>query len=127
MSVNPGQEKKITVAVIEDNDDVRNLLSLILGEFCKVVAFRSAEEACPALAAEAVQIILTDFRLPDLNGIDVRIKLRERGVMTPVVLVTGYVMGSSKEKALAGGFAAFLSKPILDMQEMVDLIRGLAA
>jgi CheY-like chemotaxis protein len=120
------QNRGIRVAVVEDNEDARELLSVALGDSFNVITYRSAEEALTFLLHEMIDVILVDLRLPDLDGIELLKQLRAAGLKTPAIMVTADVMGDIRDKAIAEGFSAFIPKPILDLQQLHPLIRDLA-
>ena len=124
-SLTTGQNR-IRVAVVEDNDDARELLSVFLSDSFDVVTYRNAEEALPRLIQQTAHVILVDMRLPELDGIGLLELLRKAGVVAPMIMVTANVFGNVEAKALAAGFSAFVAKPILDMQALVDQIHRLS-
>ena len=78
----------MTLAIVDDDDDVRTALARLLGSLGHdVKIFASAEE----FEAENVTVdcLIVDVRLPGLSGLELRERLRNRGTPTPVVLITG--------------------------------------
>ena len=78
----------MTLAIVDDDDDVRRALSRLLRSMGhEVKLFASAE----AFQAEAVvaDCVIVDVRLPGQNGLELREHLRNRIAPTPVVLITG--------------------------------------
>jgi FixJ family two-component response regulator len=78
----------MTFAVVDDDEDVRRALSRLLRAMGHDVrVFASAED----FEAEAVVVDCTivDVRLPGLNGLELRERLRSRNASAPVVLITG--------------------------------------
>ena len=78
----------MTLAIVDDDDDVRTALARLLcslGHDVKI--FASAEE----FEAETVTVdcLIVDVRLPGLSGLELRERLRNRATPTPVVLITG--------------------------------------
>lgn len=120
------EQNRIRVAVVEDDDDARELLSVFLSDSFEVVTYRNAEEALPRLIQQTAHVILVDMRLPELDGIGLLEQLRKGGVVAPMIMVTANVLGNVEAKALAAGFSAFVAKPILDMQALVDQIHRLS-
>ncbi len=75
--------------------------------------------AHPTAALEAIQadparfdLLLTDFTMPDLTGMDLARKAWEARPGLPAILMTGYSDKMSREEAQRLGFADFLIKPI---------------
>jgi two-component system, LuxR family, response regulator FixJ len=78
----------MTFAVVDDDEDVRRALSRLLRVMGHDVSvFASAED----FEAEAIVVDCTivDVRLPGLNGLELRERLRSRNPSAPVVLITG--------------------------------------
>src|SRR5262245_41796434 len=78
----------LTLAIIDDDNDVRtSLVRLLCAMGHEVRAYPSAEDF--EAAAAAVDCAIVDVRLPGLSGFDLRERLRRRRPPTPVVLITG--------------------------------------
>jgi FixJ family two-component response regulator len=78
----------LTLAVVDDDDDVRAALSRLLRAMGhRVSLFTSAED----FERETVEVdcVILDVRLPGASGFELRDRLRSRIVATPVVLITG--------------------------------------
>lgn len=78
----------LTLAIVDDDDDVRTALSRLLRAMGhEVRLFTSAED----FEAErvAVDCVIVDVRLPGLSGLELRERLRTRTASVPVVLITG--------------------------------------
>ncbi len=69
-------------------------------------------------------IIILDWQLPDIEGIEVLAKFRARGGSTPVLMLTGKSQIRDKEVGLDGGADDYLTKPF-DTRELVARIRAL--
>src|SRR5688572_18170995 len=78
----------MTLAIVDDDDDVRRALSRLLRAMGHVVSvFSSAEDfEAETVAADCV---IVDVRLTGLSGVDLCERLRDRPAPTPVVLITG--------------------------------------
>jgi FixJ family two-component response regulator len=78
----------ITLAVVDDDDDVRRALSRLLKAMgYEVKVFASAEDF--EAQSVAVDCVIVDVRLPGLTGLELRERLRHRRAPLPVVLITG--------------------------------------
>jgi FixJ family two-component response regulator len=78
----------LTLAIVDDDDDVRTALSRLLRAMGhEVRLFTSAED----FEAErvAVDCVIVDVRLPGISGLELRERLRTRTASVPVVLITG--------------------------------------
>ena len=105
--------KKILVA--DDNQLSRELIREVLEDpDQKVLEAENGEEAIESILNEKPDIVLLDIQMPILSGYDVlrRIRSDPRFDRIPVVALTAYAMKQDREKALASGFNAYVTKPI---------------
>ncbi|HXP74039.1 MAG TPA: response regulator, partial [Stellaceae bacterium] len=81
---------RVRILVVDDDDEFRESLSLnLMDEGFGVTTFADGPSALEHLAAgESVDVILLDWRMPGMNGLEVLRELRQRGVMTPVIFLT---------------------------------------
>jgi two-component system response regulator ChvI len=100
------------IALVDDDDLFRESLSLNLGdEGYEVITFDRGEPALDFFAADgSVDIVLLDWRMPKLDGIDVLRQMRARGIATPVIFLTVLSDQIYEEAALAGGALDFVEK-----------------
>lgn len=100
------------ILLIEDDISFCKLLEkfLIKKAFDVTIAF-SAEEARLAIKKESFDLILTDLRLPDSDGIGLMAEFKTSYPEIPVVLMTGYSDVNTAVKAIKNGAADYISKP----------------
>ena len=112
------------IAVIEDAKDNRDFLYYLLRDDYNVLRYGSGEEALRVLPLEMADLIILDIWLPDMDGVDVLIRLRqeERLRNVPVIALTANAMLVDREKYLAAGFDEYVSKPIVDIDEFLATI-----
>src|SRR5215470_19646637 len=80
----------VRVAVVDDDDDFRCALCLHLSdEGFEAIACPGGRAALDFLSADTVDVIMLDWRMPDLNGMEVLRELRRRDIMTPAIFLTG--------------------------------------
>jgi DNA-binding NarL/FixJ family response regulator len=104
---------KARVLLVEDEDDTRELLTRALERAqYRVLAAASAAEAL-SQAKEAIDVVVTDLVLgrDDLGGLHLMNELRQRGVASPIVVITAYADVERVKTALNQGAAYFLEKP----------------
>jgi two-component system response regulator ChvI len=106
-----GASRPVRVAVIDDDDDFRRALCFHLSDQgLEAVACSGGRAALEFLGAETADVILLDWRMPEMNGLEVLRELRQRGTMTPVIFLTGLADEVFEEAALAGGAVDFVDK-----------------
>jgi DNA-binding NtrC family response regulator len=110
------------VLVIDDEPSVADALRVILEDegFAVAVAANGREGIEQARRA-AFRVIITDLRLPDMNGLEVIGACREGGVGCAVILITSYGTPEIRARALALGALGVVSKPFMP-SEILQLI-----
>jgi two-component system, LuxR family, response regulator FixJ len=106
---------KPTVYVVDDDFDVLSSLRFLLetDEF-DVGAFRSGSAFLNAVASHGADCFVIDYKMPNMSGIDLAKRLRNRGIETPIILITGYPDDDILAKAAAAGIHHVLLKPHLE-------------
>ena len=94
--------ESLTVAIVDDDDDVRIALSRLLRAIGHEVRLFASAEAFEA-ETMTVDCVIADVRLPGLTGLELRNRLRCRKAPTPVVLITGD--GDPLAEAIASAMA----------------------
>jgi two-component system, OmpR family, response regulator ChvI len=103
--------RAVRVAVVDDDDDFRRSLCFHLSDQgIEPIACSGGRAALELLGGEPVDVVLLDWRMPDMNGLEVLRELRQRGTMTPVIFLTGLADEVFEEAALAGGAVDFIDK-----------------
>jgi len=110
------------ILLVEDDTDLREAISVTLRlGGVDHVAFECAEDALPAIDPEAEQMLVTDFRLPGMNGLQLLAQAREKHPQLPVVVMTAYADTQLAVQALKGGARDFLIKPFMP-QQLLEVI-----
>lgn len=103
-----------TVLIADDEADVRELLRVDLeAEGYKVLEARNGAEALDRLAAEAVDVLLLDVRMPGVDGWAVLDTLSGTGRLggMHVVVISAHGGEEAMARALSSGAAHYLKKP----------------
>jgi two-component system response regulator PilR (NtrC family) len=112
-----------TVLVIDDERDIRELLTITLGRMdLQVEAVGTVADARRALSENSYDLCFTDMRLPDGNGQEVIELIAETCPDTPVAMITAYGNVDAAVNALKAGAFDFVSKPV-DIQMLRGLVR----
>ena len=82
-------------------------------------------EALEKFAGEKPDVVLTDIRMPGMDGIEMAQRIKAQSPATPVAVVTGYGTSANAEAAAAIGITEFLHKP-LQPEKVVDLVARIA-
>ena len=112
-----------TVLVIDDERDIRELLTITLGRMdLQVEAVGTVAEARRALGERTYDLCFTDMRLPDGTGHEVIELIAAEHPDTPVAMITAYGNVDAAVNALKAGAFDFVSKPV-DIQMLRRLVR----
>src|SRR6185295_16302814 len=110
-----GTRTRPTILLVEDYADSRQMLALLLEgmDYC-VLPVANGKEAVAAAANNDIDLVLTDFNLPDMTGPSVVRYIREldnRLAHVPVVMLTAFDGDEYRLLAAEAGCNAFLIKP----------------
>ncbi len=112
------------VVVIDDDPAVGRLLQMALQRArYDAHLFTSSPDAVEALVGRSVECdcIVTDFAMPELNGIDLLLRVREAGIGVPAIMVTGFADGASQEMRARAQVHAMMEKPI-ELRAFVEMV-----
>ncbi|WP_027169494.1 response regulator FixJ [Mesorhizobium sp. WSM3224] len=112
------------VHVVDDDVDVRKSLGFLLAT--ADFAVRLYESATAFLATEPKELdgcIVSDVRMPGIDGIEFLRQLKGRGLKVPVIVMTGHADVALAVQAMKEGAADFIEKPF-DDQVLIDAIRS---
>ena len=112
-----------TIYIVEDDPDLREAIEVTLTiKGIKFKTFSNAEEALHALSPDFSGVLITDFRLPGMNGIELlKAALRIRPNL-PCVVMTAYADAKLAVEALKSGARDFLIKPFVP-EQLVEVIQ----
>jgi two-component system, LuxR family, response regulator FixJ len=104
-----------TVFVVDDDASIRDALSLLISlKGLRASVFASAESFLAVYDESWRGCLLTDLKMPGMNGLELQATLRERGVTLPVVVLTAHGDVNTTRAALKNGAVDFLEKPVED-------------
>lgn len=101
-----------TVLLVDDEADLTATCARLLRrQGYSVSCATTRDGALAALDADRPDLVVSDLRLPDGDGLDVVRAARSMLAPPPVIVLTGYASQTSRRQALAAGAAAYLAKP----------------
>jgi len=74
--------------VVDDDESIRKTIFLILHEKYRVYLAKDSREALERFAKHHVDLIITDFKLPGMNGLDMVARFRQLGFLGQVILIS---------------------------------------
>ena len=114
------------VLVADDETPIRDWLEICVnstGCGCEVVAKASnGQAALEQYEKEHPDIIITDIRMPFMDGMDLISKIRERNSQIPVVILTSYTDFSYARQALQQGVTEYILKTEVTVERMKEIL-----
>jgi DNA-binding NtrC family response regulator len=107
-----------TILYVDDEPAVGMLLAHTIEHAGHhAVGARSVQEALQALARGGVDLIISDHQMPGLTGLDFLELLKQEGIDTPLIMLTGYASIEHAVAAIKAGAADYITKPV-DAQQL---------
>ncbi|MEY5069823.1 MAG: hypothetical protein RLZ47_1685, partial [Bacteroidota bacterium] len=117
-------KKQIKIAVIEDDENLRFLVSHRLkNEGYQVIETADGGQAESLILSEQTDIVLLDWMLPNKQGIDVCKSLREGGFDNLIIMMTAKAQEVDKIDAYSAGISDYVTKPF-NMDLLVTMIEN---
>lgn len=101
-----------TVLIVDDEDELRVVLTEILSEHFEVVSTKSGAEALQALAKHAFDAVLTDLNMPGMTGLELLAEIKAKHPDLPIILITARADKQVVVEALRGQAHDFFDKPV---------------
>ncbi len=103
------------ILIVEDHADLRELLKLQIQTMGhKVIEAENGQKGLEKALAETPDLIIMDLGLPEMNGIEATVRLKEnpKTAHIPVIAHTAWSREDWREKALRAGMVEYLTKPV---------------
>ncbi|WP_437372837.1 response regulator transcription factor [Inquilinus limosus] len=112
------------IAIVDDDEAMRDALC----ELIEVMGFSTEAFDCAAAflagdTPERFDCLITDVRMPGIDGIELQRRLRALGCTIPVLMITSAPDPAGRARALDGGACAYLAKPV-DDSALLDHLRS---
>ncbi len=122
-----GQRRHADVLLVEDNPvNQRVAQEILVRRGHRVRIAGNGREALDMLATWTPHVVLMDVQMPGMNGLEataaIRAAERERGGHLPIVAMTAHAMEGDRDRCLAAGMDAYLTKPVSAtlLHEMIE-------
>ncbi len=110
---------------IEDTPIVIRLIERIAAQEGYELRTATTGQSALLLLDETPDLILADLGLPDMDGLDLIQRIRERAPSVPIVAVTAFSRTEDRERCMAMGCTEYVTKPFRYV-EMIELLRRYA-
>ena len=115
-------DRKLTVWIVDDDASVRWVLEkAVQAEGMITRSFESADDLLAALEGDLPDVLVTDIRMPGMDGLEMMARLDSAGYVFPVIVMTAHADLDSAVSAYKGGAFEYLPKPF-DVDEAVALV-----
>jgi len=116
----------LRVWVVDDDHSVRWVLEKALHQAdMKARMFERGEHLLDALANEQPDVLITDVRMPGMDGMTLLARLSDRHPNLPIIIITAHADLDNAVAAYQGGAFEYLPKPF-DVDEVIELVRKAA-
>lgn len=106
--------KTLRILVIDDEEFNRRLLSRIVGHYGEIIEAADGRTGLQYLAEESFDLVLLDIMMPEMNGIEVLMQIRQQATSNalPVILISALNDNGDIVKGLEAGANDYITKPI---------------
>ncbi len=112
----------IRIAIADDEEKICELLEAVLGDAGYAVdTYRYSLECLSAMKTKKYDLLITDLKMPVMDGLDLATRARKIDPNLVVVVITGYASVESAVSALRGGVDDYIMKP-LDIDELKAVV-----
>jgi len=115
-----------SILIVEDDDMSYRFLELLFkNQYVKIERARDGIAALNRFNEVPFQLVLMDIRMPEMDGLEVTQRIRQKNQKIPIIALTAYAYDNDKKKAIEAGCNNYLAKPI-DKEKMFNLLNQLS-
>ena len=116
--------KEMKILLIDDDEWIRDSLSLFFeAEGCNVLTFETAEEGMEAVKQQAYDIVISDYKLPGMDGLECLRRVKEKQPNAFEILITAYANCEIVKEAKMMGVKDIIPKPFTSEDVETSLTR----
>lgn len=105
-------QEQLKILVIDDDPSIRNMLAIVLKKTgYDVTCTDSGKTSLEKLKKESFDLIISDIKMPDINGIDLLKKIKSITPEIPVIMITAYASANDAVEAMKLGAEDYVTKP----------------
>ncbi|HIF91533.1 MAG: response regulator [Myxococcales bacterium] len=120
-------DRQITIIAVDDDAAIRKCLPRVFAFFgFSSSVVESGADAITLMGEHTFDIALVDFRMPNMNGVELCRWISEHHPNTAIVMMTGYASDAELEEALDIGVFQCIRKPLPDLEKFGALIKAAA-
>ncbi len=116
--------KNMKILLVDDDEWIRDSLSLFFeAEGCNLLTFETAEEAIESVRKHAYDIVISDYKLPGMDGLEFLRRVKEKQPNAFEILITAYANREICEEAKMVGVRDIIPKPFTSEDVETSLAR----
>ena len=117
--------KQPKILIVDDSQELLEIMCEYL-ETCGYTVHMTTEskEALRLIAAAEYDVVVSDIHMPEMDGLELMARIKNKHPGLPVVLITGYSVSEARKIAMEKGADAFVEKPF-HMKEIIDVVANL--
>ncbi len=114
-----------TILIVDDEPDLLWVLTAFLEEHFTILTAKNGEDALGQIKKNSIDLMLTDIKMPKMNGMELLEKTRQINVKIPIILMTAYSDVPTAVKAMKLGAYDYVVKPFDNDELMISIQRAL--
>ena len=116
----------IDILVIDDEESIRHMLTMLLGnEGWKVVAVEDGQEGLKELLARSYDLVLSDVRMPTMDGLELLAEIEKRDIDTTVIVMSAFGNRQLAVEALKSGAYDYIDKPFQRDEILLTVVKAI--
>ncbi len=116
--------KNMKILLVDDDEWIRDSLSLFFqAEGCNLRTFETAEEAMEAVTYQVYDIVISDYKLPGMDGLEFLRRVKEKQPNAFEILITAYANCEIEKEANEIGIKDIIPKPFTSEDVETSLSR----
>ena len=118
------------VLIVDDDPKIRNLLTESLSAIgYETCSAEDGQEALDVLRSRSLDCVITDIKMPELDGLTLLHRIKAVQQNLPVIMITGFAFQQHRDRAMAAGAAGFLTKPfrLEKIEEVLERVMSRAS
>ena len=114
------------ILICDDEEGIRESLKLILEDFYPLIVVTDGTQCLECLGnAKDIGMVLLDIKMPQINGLDVLKKIKEKHPQVQVIIITGYKSVETAAEAVRLGASGYIVKPFKAEEILATVRRGI--
>jgi DNA-binding NtrC family response regulator len=117
------------ILIVDDETGIRNSINELLKDRFETFTAEDGEQAFKLFSEKSFDIVISDFKMPKMSGLELLAKIREISPLTGFILMTAYGSIDGAVKAIQAGVDDYISKPIefTELNHKIEQIQNLYA